>query len=191
MYDEEPENEQPGQTAGTGVATTGVAPASESPLWTGRPSQVVNVKPFALHVLLVAVVVTAVILLARHTSLSWSVLIWVLALVLIPIGMAAWKWLVVRHTIYELTSQRLRLRRGVINKRVDQLELYRVKDYRVDEPLFLRMLSLSNVVLETSDKTDPVLVLAAVRDGETIQNLIRNQVEHLRDRKRVREIDFD
>ncbi|MCD6500325.1 MAG: PH domain-containing protein [Deltaproteobacteria bacterium] len=105
--------------------------------------------------------------------------------------MAAWKWLVVRHTIYELTSQRLRLRRGVINKRVDQLELYRVKDYRVDEPLFLRMLSLSNVVLETSDKTDPVLVLAAVRDGETIQNLIRNQVEHLRDRKRVREIDFD
>ena len=186
MYDEETDNQQPPKTD-----TSQVAPASEQPLWTGRPSQVVNLKPFGLHALLAAVVVTAVVVLARHTSLSWSVLIWILALLLIPIGMAAWKWLVVRYTIYELTSQRLRLRRGVINKRVDQLELYRVKDYRVDEPLFLRMASLSNVVLETSDKTDPVLVLAAVRDGETIQNLIRNQVEHLRDRKRVREIDFD
>ena len=100
----------------------------EDIIWKGRPSQVVNLGPFAVALLVaVAVAVGAVF----FTPL-WIALV-------LPLGWAAWKWLVVRCRVYELTSQRLRLYRGVLNQRIDEIELYRVKDTVIERPLWLRI----------------------------------------------------
>jgi uncharacterized membrane protein YdbT with pleckstrin-like domain len=102
-----------------------------------------------------------------------------------------WKWLVVKYTKYELTNERLRIRHGVLNKETDDLELYRVRDYKLEQPFFLRILSLGNVVLKTSDRSHPVVTIKADKGGEAMRELLRKYVKECRVRKQVREVDFE
>lgn len=136
---------------------------NETTLWTGTPSQAINFWP---HV--------------------WGVLFcWLV----IPVCILLWRRLVTKNTLYELTSEQLRTRHGVLNKELQVLELYRVKDYRVNQPLLLRLFNVANITLETSDLSTPVVVMYAVTDAENLVSTIRNQVELLR-QKRVREVNM-
>lgn len=138
--------------------------SNEAPLWEGTPSQVINLPIFLL----------------------WGLLFWLV----IPLFIILWQWLVVKNTKYELTTQRLKTRYGVINKKMDELELYRVRDYKFDQPIFLRLFGLGNITLKTSDQATPVVIIRAIRNGEQLREQIRNAVEECRVTKRVREVDF-
>jgi len=99
------------------------------------------------------------------------------------------RWWMNRTTVYELTTQRLKIRSGILNRRLDELELYRVKDYVLEQPLLLRFLGLGNVTLVTSDASTPSIALRAIAQAEDVRELLRNAVQTERDRKRVRELD--
>ena len=139
--------------------------SEEKDVWFGTPSQVVNLGSFVL----------------------WGLFFWLV----FPLLIILWKWLVIRNTKYELTTQRLRMRHGVLNKKTDELELYRIRDYKLDQPFFLRMFSLSNIILETSDRSHPQFVLRAIKNGEELRESLRTFVEECRTRKRVREVDLE
>lgn len=139
--------------------------AEERSVWNGTPSQVVNLPAFILLGLF-----------------FWLV---------IPLLVMLWKWLVVKNIKYELTTERLRLRHGVLNKETDDLELYRVRDYKLEQPFWLRIFSLGNIVLKTSDRSHPLVTIKAIRDGEAMRELLRKYVEECRVRKQVREVDFE
>jgi len=113
-----------------------------------------------------------------------------IALVL-PVVYLIWRYLVVRTQVFELTSERLRLTRGVINQKIDEIELYRVKDSQMVRSWWMRLTGLASIVMETSDRTLPNLVIPAIHGGEQVRELLRKHVELERDRKRVREMDFD
>jgi uncharacterized membrane protein YdbT with pleckstrin-like domain len=138
---------------------------NEEPVWSATPSQVVNMSAFVLLGLI-----------------AWLV---------VPIFIIVWKWLVVRNTRYELTTERLITRRGVLNKVTDQVELYRVRDYQVERPFFLRLFGLSDVTLKTSDVANPVVVLRAIPNGEQVKDQIRGLVEQCRVAKGVRALDVE
>jgi uncharacterized membrane protein YdbT with pleckstrin-like domain len=153
----------------------------ETTVWKGGPSQVINLPIFAACVLIAGACVVAGSNLNGYISLG-----------AIPVLLfAAWKWLVVRCQAYEITTQRLRLYEGVLNQDIDELELYRVKDTRIVRPFVLRFFGLGNLHLETSDRTHPKPVLAAIKDAMEVREQLRKHVEKLRDEKRVREVDFD
>ncbi|HYH43203.1 MAG TPA: PH domain-containing protein [Burkholderiales bacterium] len=138
---------------------------NEEPVWSGSPSQALNLPVFVVCVLL-----------------CWLV---------VPVFYAIWKWLVLRNIRYELTTERLKIRQGVLNKQLDELELYRVRDYKLDQPLVLRLFSLGNITLRTADTSQPVVMLRAIRDGENVYEQIRKYVEECRIRKRVLPIDLE
>jgi uncharacterized membrane protein YdbT with pleckstrin-like domain len=138
--------------------------SQEQTIWSGTSSQIVNLGTYVLCILF-----------------FWLV---------IPIFIGIWKYLVVRTTKYELTTQRLRLRTGVLNKEINELELYRVKDLKIDQPLFLRIFSVANIVISTSDNSHPVVSIRAVSDAEGLLSKIRENVEIMR-RNRVREVDMN
>jgi uncharacterized membrane protein YdbT with pleckstrin-like domain len=133
----------------------------ETTLWSSSPSQIVNLGSFILAVFF-----------------FWLI---------IPPIIAGWRWLVTRNTIYELTSERLRIRTGVINKQIDDLELYRVRDFKFTSPLILRLYSLGNITLETSDSTHPSVIINAVGDAEELIGILRQHVENCRVAQGVRE----
>ncbi len=137
--------------------------ADEQLIWSGTPSQVVNIPTFIV----------------------WGLFFWLV----VPLFVILWQWLVVRMTRYELTTERLRTRTGVINKKLDELELYRVRDYKLDQPIWLRIFSLGSIVLQTSDTSNPTVTIRAIPDSEHIREQIRTHVEACRIKKGVRELD--
>lgn len=112
-------------------------------------------------------------------------------LIPIPLLWGIWRYLVVRCRLYEMTTERLRITSGVFNQTVDEIELYRVKDTILLRPWWMRIIRLSTVVLETSDRSLPKLVIPGLPNGVEFREALRKQVEKQRDLKRVREMDFD
>jgi uncharacterized membrane protein YdbT with pleckstrin-like domain len=96
-----------------------------------------------------------------------------------------------KYASVEVNSERLIERSGVFSRKTDELELYRVKDIRHVEPFWLRLFGLSDIVLYTSDKSTPVIVLRAIENGEIVRALIRDAVESRRAIKGVKERDID
>ena len=107
-----------------------------------------------------------------------------------PVFIAIWKYLTVRAWTIEISSQRVIEEKGVLSKTTDELELYRVKDIRLNQPFWLRLVGLSTIVLVTSDKTNPILRIPAIKEGKKLREMIRNAVDLRRDQKGVREVDF-
>lgn len=65
---------------------------------------------------------------------------------------------------YEITSEELRHYSGIFRRKHEYVELYRVKDYRVERPLVYRLFGLGNLIIYTSDKTTPIFRLDAIRN---------------------------
>jgi uncharacterized membrane protein YdbT with pleckstrin-like domain len=97
----------------------------------------------------------------------------------------------VKATQYEVTSERIRVRRGIFTKRTDELELYRVNDTSLIEPLAMRMVGLGTVEIRTMDTTNPRLYLEAVHGARNLREELRKSVELCRDKKGVRVTEFD
>ena len=91
--------------------------------------------------------------------------------------------------IIEITDQRIIVKRGWLSSKTDELELFRVKDIRLEQPFFLNSFELSNIILITSDRTNKIEIIPAIKGGEALREKIRNAVDKRRDIKKVREFD--
>jgi uncharacterized membrane protein YdbT with pleckstrin-like domain len=160
------------------------AMTEENSLWKGSSSQWLNLGPFAAALVVAAGIIIGGVIAGPAAP-------FVLVALVLPAVYLIWRYLVVRTQVFELTSERLRLTRGVINQKIDEIELYRVKDSQMVRPWWMRLTGLASIVMETSDRTLPHLVIPAIHGGEQVRELLRKHVELERDRKRVREMDFD
>ncbi len=79
-------------------------------------------------------------------------------------------------TRYELTSQRLRIHKGILGKRIDEIELIRVKDTRVKQHAGERMLNVGDISVISADATTPEFVLHNVVKPLEVRELIRKAV---------------
>ncbi len=156
------------------------AMTEENSLWKCSSSQWLNLGPFAVAMLAAAGILVGSLFFPPAA----------IALFL-PVCYIGWRFLIVRTQVFELTSERVRVTRGVINQRVDEIELYRVKDSQMVRSWWMRLTGLASILMETSDRTLPHLVIPAIHGGEQVRELLRRHVELQRDRKRVREMDFD
>ena len=100
------------------------------------------------------------------------------------------RYLKTRFTIFELTSDRFRTKIGILSQKVDELELYRVRDYEVFKPFLLRLFGLGNLTLITSDKTHPKIEMKAIKNPEIVLELFRKNVEISRKKTGTKEVDF-
>ena len=107
-----------------------------------------------------------------------------------PLFLSLARYLRTRFTRIEITSERIRITVGVFSRRMDELELYRVKDTSVIEPFLLRVVfGLGHLVLRTSDLSNALLVIPALPDVRQLREELRGCVEKIRAAKGVREID--
>ncbi len=95
-----------------------------------------------------------------------------------------------RFTIYELTEERFREKTGILSQTIEELELYRVRDYTVEKPFIMRLFGLGNLTLITSDKTNPKIHLYAIKNAENVRDLFRKNVEATRKKTGTKEVDF-
>jgi uncharacterized membrane protein YdbT with pleckstrin-like domain len=108
---------------------------------------------------------------------------------LVPLMLACVRYLGTALHAYELTPQRLRERTGILNRQTEELELYRVKDIAVEQPLSHRLFGRGRIVLQTSDRSTPMVVINCIAMPHQVAQLLRDHVEKCRVTKGVREID--
>ncbi len=90
---------------------------------------------------------------------------------------------------YEIGSEELRYYSGILRRKHEFIELYRLKDYRIDRPLIYRLFGLGNLTIYTSDKTTPVFKMEAIANPKMIYKTLRDLVEQNRREKHVFEVD--
>ncbi len=108
----------------------------------------------------------------------------------IPLLIAGWHWLRIVNERYIITTERIRLSQGIFNRSVDEIELYRVRDVRLEQPLWQRLFSLGNLNLVTTDASHPTVTLRAIANAEQLWNQIRHHAEICRRQKGISEVDF-
>jgi uncharacterized membrane protein YdbT with pleckstrin-like domain len=116
-----------------------------------------------------------------------------LLVVLLTAGLAAiYFWIRSLGRRYRLTTERVVVEEGVLSKRTEQLDLYRVTDYVVERPFGQRLLGTGNLVLEAMDRTTPRLVISGIRaDVNDLYEKLRAATEKEKRRRGVRVVDID
>jgi membrane protein YdbS with pleckstrin-like domain len=132
----------------------------------------------------------------RGTSSQWKnfgayLLCGLFCWLIVPIFFALARYLQTRCKVFELTTQRFKITSGVFTKVTETLELYRVKDIETRQPFFSRLVGIENVQMTTSDASSPIVLVDAVPSSVGFADKLRNQVEIIRQQKRVREIDIE
>lgn len=116
---------------------------------------------------------------------------WVLAIVTLGI-LALWFFVRARSVRYRITSQRVIVETGLLGKRLDQIDLYRIHDYVVERPLGQRIAGTGNLVLQTVDRSTPSIRLAGLAvDVVALYEKLRRATEAEKRRRGVRVLDAD
>ena len=92
----------------------------------------------------------------------------------------------ISFTRYSMSEDRLFTSVGFLNLKDDEVLLYRVRDIDTSRSLWQRLFGVGTVTVVSSDKTMPNLVLKNVKDPVFVKELIHNQVEEMKLRRRVR-----
>ncbi|MEN8159716.1 MAG: PH domain-containing protein [Myxococcota bacterium] len=108
----------------------------------------------------------------------------------VPLFLMLGRYLKTRCQWYEVTSERIRLTQGVFSKRMDEIELYRVKDTSLEQPFRLRLFGRTNLIVKTSDASTGDFVIPAIPNARELRERLRGCVEKMRERKGVREVDY-
>jgi len=89
-------------------------------------------------------------------------------------------------TRYSLSEDRLFISEGFLNIKDDEVLLYRVRDIDTRRSLWQRLFGVGTVIVVSSDKTMPNLVLKNIKDPVFVKELIHKQVEEMKIKRRVR-----
>jgi uncharacterized membrane protein YdbT with pleckstrin-like domain len=117
---------------------------------------------------------------------------WPLVLTGIAVLIVLWKWIQNMAAQYEITPERLIVKRGIIFKSIDEIELYRIKDVRMDFSLLNQWAGIGNICLASSDETTRVgdLTMRHIERARERREELRRLVDAARQRRGVREIDM-
>ena len=89
-------------------------------------------------------------------------------------------------TRYCLSEDRLFVSEGLLTIKDDEILLYRVRDIDTRRSLWQRLFGVGTVIVVSSDKTMPNLVLKNIKDPVFVKELIHKQVEEMKIKRRVR-----
>lgn len=125
----------------------------------------------------------------RGTLAGWLTLL--LCLVGVGLVIALIQWIRFLDVTYELTEDRLILRKGIFVKSIDEIELYRVKDVRMDFTLINQWAGIGTIAIDSSDETtrDGALIIPHIEHAAERREELRRLVDAARQKRRVRELD--
>jgi uncharacterized membrane protein YdbT with pleckstrin-like domain len=87
-----------------------------------------------------------------------------------------WRILMLWSQRYELTSERFIYHHGILLRQQDEIELRRIRDFRVLQPILSRSLGLGTIHILSRDPTNPDLFIGPFVDARDVQERIRKGV---------------
>lgn len=181
-----PPAERPG-----GEEAPSEGPPAEREVWVGRPHIGSLAGRFTFAGLCALVIIGGLaVLLGRLKqwegfSEQWRNFFFVVALVLLG---ALGLWLIVsivktKLTLkYRLTTERLLIERGFLTKRTEEVDLLRVDEATVHQGLFDRLANVGNIVITSTEPSDPLYIIVGVEQPVELKEKIRQYARELRRR---------
>jgi membrane protein YdbS with pleckstrin-like domain len=83
------------------------------------------------------------------------------------------KTIKLKMTYYEVTAERIEWERGIFDRKVDNIDMFRVIDLKMRRTVLDVILGIGTVALITTDKTDPEFVFEKVRDCRLLYDVIK------------------
>jgi uncharacterized membrane protein YdbT with pleckstrin-like domain len=74
---------------------------------------------------------------------------------------------------YEVTAERIEWGRGILDRRVDNLDMFRVIDLRMRRSLLDCIFGIGTVTLITTDKTDPKFTFQRIKKPRRLYDIIK------------------
>jgi Bacterial PH domain/zinc-ribbon domain len=110
---------------------------------------------------------------------------WALAIVTLGIAGLCY-WLATLSTRFEITTQRVRIERGLLSKSKQDIELYRIDDIVLEQPFGMRLLGHGLLILRSTDRTSPEIRLYGVRGLKGLAEKLRECAIRERERRGVK-----
>jgi membrane protein YdbS with pleckstrin-like domain len=122
-------------------------------------------------------------------SMDWGLPGWGLALLwLAGVPGLLWTYLTVISTKYKVSARRIETEEGVLAKKVETLELWRVLDVEYSQTLLDRILKNGRIKLISTDQTNPSLLLHGLPDHRALFEKLRDAVQAARQTQRPMEL---
>ncbi len=97
-----------------------------------------------------------------------------------------------RSVHYRITTERVVIETGLLNKRMDQIDVYRINDYVVEMPFGQRLVGTGNLVLSAMDRSTPDVRLFGLKtDVRDLYEKLRKATEDQKRRRGVRTVDAE
>lgn len=128
-------------------------------------------------------------------NIGWFVLSFISFLIypplVIPTLLYSWyKFYDVDSWSYNLYERTIEERRGVFDVSQEEVQYYRIKSIKVEEPLWMRFFGLCVIHIITSEQFKPRMTLYAVYDGEYVREMISDITYEWRLKMNIRDHDI-
>jgi uncharacterized membrane protein YdbT with pleckstrin-like domain len=98
-------------------------------------------------------------------------------------------WLARLGLRYRITTERIETREGVVTRTSRFIDLYRIEDFELVEPWFLRMRGAGTLIVRSMDKDEPIAEIVAIPGVRDVYEKLRELSRDDRRRKGVRVIE--
>jgi len=150
------------------------------PIWQAKPSQIKY-----LHIHIFNMILIVFIIYLSSPLMNFAPFIKPLYLVIL-ISIIALRsiYLAVKLlcTQYKLYDRKIGFKRGIFNLKYDETQLYRIEDYSLNSPFFLRIFGLSNLKISSNDRELPEINFYAIPKGFQFLDKLDSMVESERKR---------
>ncbi len=92
----------------------------------------------------------------------------------------------ITFTKYSMSDDRIFCEKGLLSVKFEEILLYRVRDISMKITLGQRIFGVGNILLQSSDKTSPVLELKNIKNPREVKEMIHRQVEEIKVQRRMR-----
>ena len=124
------------------------------------------------------------VLFTGHPTTIFTV--WPWFAVAMTLGIAfVYYWIQSLSTHYEITTQRVRIERGILSKSKESVELFRIDHFDVLKPLGMRLVGQCLLDLRSSDTNFANVVIFGLPDLETLADTLRECSLKERTRRRL------
>jgi uncharacterized membrane protein YdbT with pleckstrin-like domain len=96
-----------------------------------------------------------------------------LGLTVVALMVLAWKIAVIKSICYEVTPDRIEWSRGIFDRHVDNIDMFRVIDLKLRRSLIECVLGIGTVVLITKDESDPEFEFVKVRQCRYLYDTLK------------------
>ncbi len=88
-------------------------------------------------------------------------------------------------TVYKLTDEKLLIESGFLNKKEEEIRLYRILDITLRRSLGERLFGLGTIHCCSADKSTPEFDISRIRDAARVKEQLSDLVEKERTARRV------